>query len=130
MVTTTSFNWTLLDRSYEEEDIPQSSSLSARHICELRWFAVTRARCSSPLSLLLCPFLLYYSLSLPCLGLRCFRFYLSMCPSPLFPSPSLFQTVDWYGNTTLCIFSTATDGAVAACQRPERSLSQLSGRSP
>lgn len=28
---------------------------------------------------------------------------------------------------TVCIFSAATDGAMAACQRPECSLSQLSG---
>lgn len=63
-------------------------------------------------------FLLYYfhsssifvsvvsSFSLLCL--KCFKLYLSMCLSPLFLSspflPSLSQTVDWYGDTRLCVF--------------------------
>lgn len=72
-------------------------------------------------------------LSLPCFSLKCFRLYLSMCLSPsLFFPPSLSLADSWlvWRHQTACIFSAATDGAMAACQRPECSLSQLSGRSP
>lgn len=50
---------------------------------------------------------------------------------PFFP-PSLSLADSWlvWRHQTACIFSAATDGAMAACQRPECSLSQLSGRSP
>lgn len=116
------------------EDIPQSTALSARHIYEQRWFAVSRVHCSSPLSapLSISPLLLSFSRSFRSQMLQVLSVDVSITSLPLLfsPLPSLSQTVDWYGNTTLCIFSTATDGAVAACQRPERSLSQLSGHSP
>ena len=41
--------------------------------------------------------------------LKCFKMYLSLCLSPLFlslspSSPSLYQAVDWYGDTRLCVF--------------------------
>lgn len=48
----------------------------------------------------------------------------------LFPSLPLADSRLVWRHQTACIFSAATDGAMAACQRPECSLSQLSGRSP
>lgn len=96
---------------------------------------------SSPLpSLLPYIFLLYYfahPLFLSLVSVSNASGFICLCVCHLSFSPFFFPIPlplpdSWlvWQHQTACIFSTATDGAMAACQRPECSLSQLSGRSP
>lgn len=87
---------------------------------------------------------LIFYLSLPCFTLLSFLSvqsqmlrvvscllvcHLSFCPFTLPPFPLPDSWLVWW-HQAVCIFSAATDGAMAACHRPECSLSQLSDRSP
>lgn len=96
--------------------------------------------CYVPPSSLSSPLLsLIFYLSLPCFTLFCFlsalfvsnasSCILPTCLSPFPPFPLPDSWLVWW-HQAVCIFSAATDGAMAACHRPECSLSQLSDRSP
>ena len=126
--------------------IATTTLFACRVLDELRWFGTTSitvitvsSEAPSPLRYVL-PYLyrLYYlhssSLSIPSMFqsqmLQVVSVYVSVTLSFFPPSLSLADSWLVWRHQTACIFSAATDGAMAACQRPECSLSQLSGRSP